>query len=38
MPNPNTTYLPKYEFLSPNNHVCQLVWYVEYYSVHAHIV
>ena len=36
-PNPNPTYLPKYEFVSPNNQFFQRNWYVEYYSVHAYM-
>jgi len=37
-PNPNTTYLPKHEFLSSNNQVYQRIWYGEYYSVHVYMV
>jgi len=37
-PNPNPTHLPKHEFLSPNNHFYQRIWYVECYSVHAYTV
>jgi len=29
-PNPNPTYLPKHEFLSPNNQFYQRIWYVEF--------
>ena len=31
---PNPTYLPNYEFISPNNQFYQRIWYVEYYSMH----
>jgi len=34
----NQTYLPKHEFLIPNNQFYQRIWYVEYYSVHAYMV
>jgi len=37
-PHPNTTYLPKHEFPSPNNQVCQRILYAEYYSVLAYMV
>jgi len=37
-PNPNPTHLPKHESLSPNHQFSQRTWYVEYYSVHAHLV
>jgi len=37
-PYPNPTYLPKYEFPSPNNQFYLRIWYVEYYSVHACLV
>jgi len=37
-PNPNPTYLPKHEFLSPNNEFYQRIWCVEYYSVHAYMM
>jgi len=35
--NPNPTHIPKQQTLSPNHQFCQFVWYVEYYSVHAHM-
>jgi len=34
-PNPNPTYSPEHEFLSPDNQFYQRIWHVEYYSVHA---
>jgi len=37
-PYPNPTYLPKHEFLNPNNQFHQRIWYAEYYSVHAYMV
>jgi len=37
-PYPNPTYLPKHEFLSPNNQFYQRIWYAQYYSVHAYMV
>ena len=37
-PNLNPTHLPiKHQILSPNPQFSQRIWYVEYYSVHAHI-
>jgi len=35
---PNLTHLPKHEFRSPNNKFYQRIFYVEYQSVHAHMV
>jgi len=35
---PNLTHLPKNESLSPKHLFSQLIWYVECYSVHAHMV
>ena len=34
---PNPTHLPKHESLSPNHQFSQRFWYVEFYSVHAHL-
>jgi len=34
--NLNPTHLPQHQTLSPNNQFSQRIWYVEYYSVHAH--
>jgi len=31
------THLPKHQILNPNRQFSQLSWYVEYYSVHAHM-
>jgi len=36
-PNPNPTHLPKHQTLSPIHQFSQRIWYVEYYSVHAHM-
>jgi len=36
-PNPNPTHLPKHESLSHNHQFSQRIWYVEYWSVHAHM-
>jgi len=36
-PNPNPTHSLEHEFLSPNNQFYQRIWFVEYYSVHAHM-
>ena len=35
--NPNPTHLPKRQTLRPNHQFSQRIWYVEYYSVHAHM-
>jgi len=37
-PYPNSTYLPKHEFVSPNNQFYQRIWYVEHSSVNAYMV
>ena len=36
-PIPNPTHLPKHQTLSPNHQFSQRIWYVEYYSAHAHM-
>ena len=36
-PNPKPTHLPKHQTLSPNHQFSQGIWFVEYYSVHAHM-
>jgi len=36
-PNPNPTHLPKHQTLSTNHQFSQRIWYVEYFSVHAHM-
>ena len=36
-PNPNATHSPKHHTLSPNHQFSKHIWYVEYYSVHAHM-
>jgi len=35
--NPNATHLAKHQILSPNHQFSQRIWYVECYSVHAHM-
>jgi len=35
--NPNPTHLAKHQILSPNHQFSQCIWYVECFSVHAHI-
>jgi len=36
-PNSNPTLLLKHESLRHNHQFCQCIWYVQYYSVHAHM-
>jgi len=35
--NPNPTRLPKHQSLSPNHQFSKRIWYVDYYSVQAHM-
>jgi len=37
-PNHNPTHLPKHELLNRYNQFYQRIWYVEYYTVHAHMM
>jgi len=36
-PNRNQTHLPKHQTLSTDHQFSKRIWYVEYYSVHAHM-